>query len=270
MVEGFTSQLLKLVEDRSSFRVAKVTDHTVYLNTGQGAADRRGWKANIYREGEEILDPVTGEALGYAKKLVGMIQIVGETDTYSEALPVDTPINVFQEGDVGVFLRKKPTLAVADITTVDGKKSPYGMMVSEAIIGELSRSKDLQLLERKQKGQILEELASQHAMLDLSDSDAVSDESMLGKMSMLEGADALLVGTVGVAKGKEVSVTRDRRKRDVTTTERGTVSIRIVHAQTGVVIYSARYLVSYMERPYRADGDAYRDHDYHNRGGKRR
>ncbi len=255
MVEGFTSQLLKLVEERTTFRVAKVTDHTVYLNAGQGAVDRRGWKANIYREGEEIVDPITGDVLGYAKQLMGTVQIIGEMETYSEALPVDTPINAFREGDIGVFLRKKPTLAVANITTVDGKHSPYGAMIAEAIIGKLSGSKNLILLERKQIGQVLEELANQDAMLKQTAPGAVSDNGMLSNMSMLKGADAILVGTVGIAKKATTAITRGYRGDDVTKTRKATVSIRIVHTHTGVVLYSAHYLVSHMEKPLRVDGD---------------
>jgi hypothetical protein len=270
MVEGFTTQLLKLVDERSSFSVAKVTDHTLYLNTGRGAVDRQGWKANIYREGEEILDPVTGDALGHAKNLVGTIQIIGETETYSEALPVDADISAFQEGDIGVFLRKKPILAVADLTTVDGKKSPYGTMISEAIIGKLGGSKNLQLIERKQISSVLEELGNQYATLDLPATDAVSDSNMLSKMSTIEGADALLVGTVAIAKGVTTSIDHDRKGRDVTKEKKGTVSIRIVHTQTGVVLYSAHYLVSYLERPLRVDGDVYRGGHYYNRYGHRR
>ncbi len=255
MVEGFTSQLLKLVEEKTTFHVAKVTDHMVYLNASQGVVDKRGWKANIYREGAEIVDPITGDVLGNAKQLVGTIQIIGEAETYSEALPVDTPISAFQEGDIGVFLRKKPTLAVANITTVDGKYSPYGAMVSEAIIGKLAESKDLTLLERSQIGQVLEELSKQDALLKKSAPGAVADDSVRGNMSMLKGADALLVGTVGIAKGTTKAVTRNRKGHDVTKTKKATVSLRIVHIQTGVVLYSAHYLVSHMERPYRADGD---------------
>jgi curli biogenesis system outer membrane secretion channel CsgG len=271
MVESFTSQLLKLVDERSSFRVAKVSDQTVYLNTGKRSGiDRQGWKANIYREGEEILDPITGDALGYAKKLVGTIQIIGESETYSEALPVDTPISAFQEGDIGVFMRKKPVLAVADLTTLDGKKSPYGTMISEAIVGKLSGSKNLSLLERKQIGQVLDELANQDAMLNLADTDAISDETTLSKMSMLEGADALLVGTVAQAGGVTKSIDRDRQGSDVTKEKKATVSIRIVHAQTGGVLYSAHYLVSYLERPLRTDGRAYGGYHYYNRPGYRR
>jgi len=248
MVEGFTSQLLKLVEEKTTFRVAKVTDQTVYLNASQGAVDKRGWKANIYREGEEIIDPITGDVLGHAKQLVGAIQIIGEADTYSEALPVDTPISAFQEGDVGVFLRKKPTLAVANITTVDGKKSPYGAMISEAIVGKLSNSRDLILLERKQIGQVLEELAKQDAMHNRfapdvetpADTVAVPGD-ILSNMSNLNGADALLVGTVAA-------------KREGDTWTRGgingaTVSLRILHTQTGAVLYSTHYLVALPERP---------------------
>jgi curli biogenesis system outer membrane secretion channel CsgG len=261
MIEGFTSQLLKLVKEKTTFRVAKVTDQMIYLNTSQGAVDKRGWKANIYREGAEIIDPITGDALGYAKQLVGTVQIIGEAETFSEALPVDTPTSVFQEGDIGVFLRKKPTLVVANITTVNGKHSPYGAMISEAIIGKLSESKDLTLLERKQIGQVLEEMAKQDALLNKSAPGAVVDDSVRGNMSMLKGADALLVGTVGIAKGTTKAVSRSRKGSTVTKTKKATVSIRIVHTQTGVVLYSAHYLVSHMERPYRADND-FRGYNY--------
>ena len=69
------------------------------------------------------------------------------------------------------------------------------------------------LLERSQIGQVLDELANQQALLNQSDPDAVPDAGMPVNMSKLEGADALLVGTVGIAKGSTKAVTRNRKGR---------------------------------------------------------
>ncbi|GAB4343853.1 MAG: hypothetical protein Kow0099_22670 [Candidatus Abyssubacteria bacterium] len=254
MVEGFTSQLLKLVEERSSFRVAKVTDKTVYLNTGKGKMDRTGWKANVYREGGEIVDPVTGDTLGREKQLVGTIQIVGEAETYSEALPVDTTVDVFREGDVGVFLRKKPTLVIANLTTVDGTESPFGKTISEGIIGKLSKSEHLTVVEPNQIGTLADELARQNAALDQTPSALEgqaapnSGDSMLSTMQKLK-ADAVLVGTVGAAPREETATSENAYgdSRTVRTT-RGSVSIRILDTKTGAVLYGGHYLVTYVER----------------------
>jgi len=261
MVEGFTGQLLKFVEQRSSFRVAKVTDKTVYLNTGKGKMDRTGWQATVYREGGEITDPITGKKLGREKQLVGTVQIIGESQAFSEALPVDTPASAFREGDIGEFLRKKPTLVVADLTTAEGQEIPFGMTVSEGIRGKLSKSSLLTVLEPKQVGKLVNDLAKQNAVLDQPSSApdqqaaAVSDNSMLNSMKMLK-ADAILVGTVQPARQKE-TVTSDNIYGDSATVEttKGSVSIRILDTKTGAVLYGGHYLVTYVEKPFTHDAD---------------
>ena len=254
LVDGFTSHIMELVEKAKSFQLAKVAANAIYLNIGEGRAVRPGLEASVYREGEEIVDPVTGQILGREKDLVGVIQIIGVEEAYSKALPVDTPIADFREGDIGVFLRERPALAVADITTLDGRRSPYGTLLSEEIAAKLNTSPDLIILERAQLGQVIRELAKQNAMLghvpegetvaetrerlaasgtSQSPTAAVLDESMVEKMSMLEGADALLVGTVAAVKGG------------------ASVNIRIVHTSTGAVLYSTQNLVREPEKPIR-------------------
>ena len=66
-----------------------------------------------------------------------------------------------------------------------------------------------------------------------NDSPDIALEGMIEKMRMIEGADALIVGTVANVKG------------------RGAVHLRLVDTSTAAVLYSTRKLVRNPEKPIR-------------------
>jgi TolB-like protein len=257
VVDEFTHCILRLVESKKPFRVVKTTPETVYVNLGLKDGARPGVELSMYREGEEIIDPETGHTLGREKAFIGIIQIVGVEEGFSTALPVDATAAAFQQGDAGVFLRESPVLAVAGITTLDGKDSPYGALLAEEIISKLKQSSDIKVVERNQLGQVLRELAIQNAILGgaalsdrsmgaenklipieltgsrYNDSPDIALEGMIEKMQMIKGADALIVGTVANVRG------------------RGAVNLRLVDTSTAAVLYSTRKLVRKPEKPIR-------------------
>jgi hypothetical protein len=135
---------------------------------------------SIYREGAEVVDPETKQALGREKNLIGIVHVIGADTDFSEAIPVNTPIDKFQEGDTGFILRKAPTLAIADITTPDGGESPYGSFLTGEIIGRLQKDPELKIIEQKNLGaRLLDELRGIKA-----------DAVLVGTVTEIEGGNA--------------------------------------------------------------------------------
>ncbi len=257
LVADFTRCVARMVTSEKPFRVVKVTPQAVYLNLGLTGGVRPGVELNVYREGDTITDSETGRILGREKERIGILQIVDVQKDYSRAAPVEMSVAEFREGDAGVFLRESPTLAVAGITTLDGKESPYGSLLSEQIVSGFNEYPGIKVVERRQLGQILRELAIQNALLGPSTSPDIStdstkhgepekslslgadeepivvDESMAQKLRQIQGADALIVGTVADVKGV------------------GAVNLRVVDTHTAAVLYSTHRIVGKPEKPVR-------------------
>ncbi len=255
LVDGFAHCVSRLAGREEAFRLVKVAPEAVYLNLGSVEGARPGLELNVYREGDEIIDPKTGQTLGREKRFVGILQIVGVEKDYSKAVPVHIAAGEFREGDTGVFLRKSPVLAVAGITTLDGEESPYGSLVAEEILGKLNQHSELKVVERRQLGQILRELAIQNALsgpglpaelpsevqkrqmtLDAPElkedrQQVVLDEGMAEKLRTLQGADAVILGTVANVDG------------------RGAVNLRVVDTSTAAVLFSTHKMVGNPEKP---------------------
>jgi TolB-like protein len=213
---------------------------------------------NVYREGEEITDPETGRLLGREKDFVGIVQIIGVEKEYSQVVPIEANTGDFRESDTGEFLRGSPTLAVAGITNLNGDESPYGMLLSEQIIGTLKQNPEVKVVERKHLGQILRELAIEKFLLPRTPADAtrgnekpialktldlkeaeppeVPDNSLAEKLRMIKGADAVIVGTVADVNGAAA------------------VNLRVVDTSTAAVLYSTHKVVGNPEKSIQARG----------------
>lgn len=255
LVDGFTHCVSRLAERAKPFRLVKVTPDLIYVNLGSIEGARQGLELNVYREGDEIVDPKTDQILGREKEFVGILQIVGAESEYAKAVPVDAPIGNFRVGDTGVFLRESPVLAVAGITTLDGEESPYGSLVAEQVIGKLNQNPELKVVERRQLGQILRELAIQNALsgpglpaelpsqvqkrqmtleapaLEQGEPIRVLDEGLAEKLRTLQGADAIIVGTVADVDGH------------------GAVNLRVVDTSTAAILFSTHKMVGNPEKP---------------------
>jgi hypothetical protein len=58
-------------------KIAKVVGSTLYVNVGSEAGIKEGDEFDVYRAGEVIKDPDTGEVLGANEAKVGRIRITG-------------------------------------------------------------------------------------------------------------------------------------------------------------------------------------------------
>jgi curli biogenesis system outer membrane secretion channel CsgG len=252
LVDGFTHCVSRLIGGENTFRVVKVTPEAVYLSLGVDEGVHSGIELNVYREGEELVNPDTGVSLGKDKKFVGVVQIIFAEKEFSKAVPMDAGAETIKEGDTGVYLRKSPVLAIAGITTQEGEESPYGGMLSEKLIGKFNENPDLRVVERRQLGKVLRELAIQNALLnpnspeinpagvekreaalgplDIEQGRQV-DEALADKLKEIQGADAIIFGTVTDVEG------------------RGAVNLRVVDTSTAAILFSTYHIVGNPEKP---------------------
>jgi len=255
LVNGFTHCVAGLIGNEKEFRVVKVRPESVYLNLGAEGGARPGIELSIYREGEKVLDPGTGSLLGKEKDFIGVVQIIIVEEEFAKAVPVDVSADRFQEGDTGIYMPRSPVLAIAGVMTDDGQESPYGMLLSEKLIGKFSEDSNLRVIERRHLGKVLRELAIQNALLTpLSDrlsadaqkrpakigtleADATGpalDSSIAEKVKGIEGADAIVFGTVTDVDGK------------------GAVNLRVVDTSSAAILFSTYKMVGNPEKPIEA------------------
>lgn len=64
-------------------RVVKADPGKIYLNAGQDVGVTPGMEFNVYRMGEELIDPVTGLSLGTEEELVGRVAASDIKEKYS-------------------------------------------------------------------------------------------------------------------------------------------------------------------------------------------
>ena len=70
--------------------IVKVSGNQIFLNTGSDDGRKAGDAFVVYRAGEELVDPDTGESLGAQTEKIGKIEIVEVKDKrLSIAKPVD-------------------------------------------------------------------------------------------------------------------------------------------------------------------------------------
>lgn len=77
VVEKITEAMEKMPWQGS---VVKVTGDKIYINSGNDDGRKTGDKFTVYRAGEELLDPDTGESLGSEMEKIGEIEIVEVKD----------------------------------------------------------------------------------------------------------------------------------------------------------------------------------------------
>ncbi len=64
-------------------RIVKAAPDKIYLNAGQEEGVTAGMEFNVYRMGEELIDPATGLSLGAEEELVGRIAVSDVKEKYS-------------------------------------------------------------------------------------------------------------------------------------------------------------------------------------------
>jgi hypothetical protein len=70
--------------------VVKIDGNTLYIDMGLSHGIRKGTKCIVFREGEPIRHPVTGEILGKKVTKLGELIVIQSQDKMAEGKPVET------------------------------------------------------------------------------------------------------------------------------------------------------------------------------------
>jgi curli biogenesis system outer membrane secretion channel CsgG len=100
--------------------VVKADGGSVYLNLGEDAA-AVGDVFEVFKLGEELIDPDTGISLGGQKTRIGSLKVVSVSEKFSIAEGVDVKAGQVERGDKVVSTKKAPGLQFAGVW--EGKKN---------------------------------------------------------------------------------------------------------------------------------------------------
>lgn len=86
-VENVAKELSKKFDEAGpgAVKIIKITGKQIFINSGGADGEKEGRVYGIYRMGEEMTDPDTGESLGAEEEKVGTAKVVKVTPKYSIA-----------------------------------------------------------------------------------------------------------------------------------------------------------------------------------------
>lgn len=207
-------------------RVVSVDQATVYVSLGSAAGIREGDTFAVYRLGQELRGPVTGEVLGEQKRKVATLKVFGVAQKFSKAkaegeLEVELVSgNVVEPPGGGGAL-----VAVFPLTDEEGRVTKGGLSVAESITTELV-GRGAGVMERTILLTVLAEQAVGQ-ILDAKKAEGVGRQLV---------AAAVVVGTV--VDGKS----------------RSNVNVRLVDVATGKIFNAAAVAGPSLARKPRVDG----------------
>jgi len=83
--------------------VLKVADNRVYINLTRADGLEEGRNLAVYRIGDLLYDPVTGEVIDRIRDRIGSLRAVEVKDTYTHCSTSETPAQPIKPGDVVVM-----------------------------------------------------------------------------------------------------------------------------------------------------------------------
>ena len=86
-VDTVVAELTKEFDEAGggAVKIIKITGNQLYINSGKADGEEEGNVYNIFRQGEEMVDPDTGESLGSEEEKIGTAKVVKVTPKYSIA-----------------------------------------------------------------------------------------------------------------------------------------------------------------------------------------
>ncbi|OGR95908.1 MAG: hypothetical protein A2016_11880 [Elusimicrobia bacterium GWF2_62_30] len=86
-VDTVVAELTKKFDEAGggAVKIIKITGNQLYINSGKSDGEEEGNVYNIFRQGEEMVDPDTGESLGSEEEKIGTAKVVKVTPKYSIA-----------------------------------------------------------------------------------------------------------------------------------------------------------------------------------------
>ncbi len=80
--------------------ILKVSGDRIYVNLTRADGLKNGDVLNVYRIGDMLIDPVTGQEIDRIRDRIGSIEVVEAKETYSQAVTKELPLADIAAGDI--------------------------------------------------------------------------------------------------------------------------------------------------------------------------
>jgi TolB-like protein len=171
----------------ASGQVVTVTPTAVYVNLGERDGVEKGDRLKVYRQGEALTDPQTGEALGVIRSLVAELEVTEVQEKLSKARRTTDIETELQRGDVVDLEWSRRAVAVLPISAPREEYNDLARSVREEWTTALV-ARGVPVVERAQVDKVLAELGVQQSVL--------VDAQTTSRLGEMAGAYAVLVGSI--------------------------------------------------------------------------
>ena len=196
-------------------KVALVKDEVFYINRGEESNIRTGFKLTVFRSGEAIRDPDTGNVLGTDRKIIAELEVIETQPKFCKAKLVGKATETPKKDDEVTVSKSGRIVAILPMVNVEGNETIGGKKLAEVLSVGLVKNK-IQVVERSRLSAVLKELELQ--------STKSFDETKSQKIGKQIGARGVFTGTVSpVSKTKNIA------------------RIRYVHVATGEIGFAFEY-----------------------------
>ncbi len=190
-------RIKKETEAPPSGKIISITPTVVYVNLGTRDGIDKGDKLSVYREGEILKDPDSGEVLGKARAHLGDLEVTEVQDKFCKTKRATDLDIELKTGDLVDVVNAKRAVAVFPLLASKKAQVQTAALVTERLTTELA-AHGVPVVERNLLDRILVEQGLQTVPL--------FDADQAAKLGRLVGAQAVLTGTVEPVREGEVEV----------------------------------------------------------------
>lgn len=206
------SQLHASARQAATARVASVTPTLVYLNVGEQDRVKKGDRFKVFRVGEKVIDPNTGEVLGEERSEIGELEVVEVNEKFSKTRLVGDTEVAPAAGDVAEAKLVPFKVAVLPFVDERGQPTASGVVVADRITSALV-GRGVPLVKRT----LLTEALGKFVIQDTT----LFDADTAGRIGKQVGASMVLTGRIA----------EDRKGAEAFT--------RLVSVETGDIVAAA-------------------------------
>lgn len=190
-------RIKKETEAPPNGKIITITPTVVYVNLGTRDGIDVGDKLSVYRKGQVLKDPDTGEVLGKELAHLGDLEVTDVQDKFCKAKRTTDLDIELKTGDVVDAANARRAVAVFPLMASKKAEVQTAMLVTERLTTELA-AHGVPVVERDLLDRVLVEQGLQTVPL--------FDAQRVAKLGRLVGAQSVLTGSVEPVKEGEVEV----------------------------------------------------------------
>lgn len=192
--------------------VASIQQSTVYVTANAQAGLMVGDEVDVFRLGEAVKDPATGELLDLPEQKIAKMEVIGTSERLVTCRPTGDIVIQLQIGDVVRPVQSRTSVAVLPFMNSVGKPVQSGIQMADATTNAMVKL-GIPTLERTRTVEILGEQIRQLATVYEG-----GDASRIGK----------LLGAATLVTGRILEDPKNKRL--------ATLSVRLIDVRTGAIL----------------------------------